>query len=252
MATEPLELLQFLHSHYNEKVRWALAWKRVPHRKTTLLPGPHAFTVLRLTGQTQTPVVRVDGRVIAGSARILEEIERRHPTPPLVPADPALRRRALELQAWADADVGPMVRRSLFAVLLEHPAYVVRVFAREHAAATQAAYRAMFPLTKFVMSHSMGTRDAASVAAGDAATAAAFDRVAREVGPGGFLAGDALSIADVAVASLLAPAVRVAHPSMRLPEPVPEALAAWYRRWEGHPGAAWVRETFRAHRPPDA
>jgi glutathione S-transferase len=252
VTTEALELIQFPHSHYNEKVRWALAWKALPYTRRDLLPGPHAPTVLWLTGQTQTPVMRFGAEVVAGSARIIDELERRHPEPALLPADPALRRRVLELQAWADADVGPMVRRSLFAVLLDHPDYVVRIFAREHSATVQTIYRALFPVTKLVMSTSMGTRAAASVAQGDAATQAALDRVAREVGPSGHLAGDAFSLADLAVASLLAPAVRVEHPAMRLPDPVPEPVATWYRRWESHPAASWVQETYRRHRPADA
>jgi len=247
-----LELIQFPHSHYNEKVRWALAYKGLPYRRRDLLPGPHAPTVLWLTGQTQTPVMRFGTEIVAGSARIIDELERRYPERPLLPADAALRRRALELQAWADAEVGPMVRRSLFAVLLDHPAYVVRIFARERSTLTQTLYRTLFPATKLVMSSSMGTRQAAQVAEGDAATAAALDRVAREVGPSGFLAGDAFSLADLAVAALLAPAVRVDHPAMRLPDPVPDAVAAWYRRWAAHPAAAWVRETYRCRRPPDA
>jgi glutathione S-transferase len=247
-----LELIQFPHSHYNEKVRWALAWKGVPYRRRDLLPGPHAPTVLWLTGQTQTPVVRFDDGIVAGSARIIAELERRHSDPTLLPADATLRRRALELQTWADADVGPVVRRSLFAVLLGHPDYLVRIFARERSVPVQRLYRALFPVTKLAMSASMGIRDAASIQTSDAATQAALDRVAGEVGPGGFLAGDAFSLADLAVASLLAPAVRLEHPAMRLPDPLPDDVAAWYGRWEAHPAANWVRETYRRHRPADA
>ena len=65
-----LELLQFPHSHYNEKVRWTLAYKGLPYHRRDLLPGPHAPTILWLTRQTQTPVMRFDGEVVAGSARI--------------------------------------------------------------------------------------------------------------------------------------------------------------------------------------
>jgi len=38
-----IELLQFRHSlsPSNEKLRWALDIKRVPHRRRSLLPGPH-------------------------------------------------------------------------------------------------------------------------------------------------------------------------------------------------------------------
>ena len=66
-----IELLQFRHSPYNEKVRWALDLKRVPHRRRSLLPGPHMATVRKLTGRTTTPVLILDdGRALDGSARI--------------------------------------------------------------------------------------------------------------------------------------------------------------------------------------
>ena len=53
-------LHQFPYSHYNEKVRWALDLKRVPHRRRSVLPGPHMAQVRRLTGRTQTPVLVLD------------------------------------------------------------------------------------------------------------------------------------------------------------------------------------------------
>ena len=77
-----IELLQFRHSPYNEKVRWALDLKRVPHRRRSLLPGPHMGVVKKLTGRTQTPVLVTDaGEAIAGSAQILDWLERRYPEP---------------------------------------------------------------------------------------------------------------------------------------------------------------------------
>jgi len=42
-----LTLLQFRYSPYNEKARWALDFKRVPHERRSLLPGPHMGEVRR-------------------------------------------------------------------------------------------------------------------------------------------------------------------------------------------------------------
>ena len=44
-----ITLYQFPASHYNEKVRWALDLKGVPHDRVSLLPGPHAPRMKRLT-----------------------------------------------------------------------------------------------------------------------------------------------------------------------------------------------------------
>ncbi|MEE8556725.1 MAG: glutathione S-transferase N-terminal domain-containing protein [Myxococcota bacterium] len=76
---ETPELLQFPYSHFNEKARWALDLKRVPHTRRSLLPGPHAVTVQRLTGQTTVPVLRLGEEIIDGSARIIDTLEKHWP-----------------------------------------------------------------------------------------------------------------------------------------------------------------------------
>ncbi|MEN8185402.1 MAG: glutathione S-transferase N-terminal domain-containing protein, partial [Myxococcota bacterium] len=97
-VSEPdLELLQFPYSHFNEKARWGLDHKGLAHRRTSVLPGPHAPRIQRLTGQSQVPVARFGGAWVNGSARILDELERRQPEPPLYPSDPAERSRELEI-----------------------------------------------------------------------------------------------------------------------------------------------------------
>lgn len=61
------ELLHFPVSHFNEKGRWALDYKGVPHVRTALLPGPHKLRVQRVSGQGRVPVLRDGETVIAGS-----------------------------------------------------------------------------------------------------------------------------------------------------------------------------------------
>jgi hypothetical protein len=59
-VTRPeIVLHQFPASHFNEKARWALDWKGLPHRRASYLPGPHAPRIRRLTGQTATPVLEL-------------------------------------------------------------------------------------------------------------------------------------------------------------------------------------------------
>src|SRR2546423_12444106 len=61
-------------SHFSEKVRWALDWKRVPHRRRVMPPGLHPLGGLLLTGgQGYTmPLPSCDGPGGGGSASILE------------------------------------------------------------------------------------------------------------------------------------------------------------------------------------
>ncbi|MBM3557707.1 MAG: glutathione S-transferase, partial [Alphaproteobacteria bacterium] len=65
--TDGIELLQFRASPYNEKIRWALDLKRIPHRRRSVAPGPHVPALKPLTGRTTTPVLKLDGKWLDGS-----------------------------------------------------------------------------------------------------------------------------------------------------------------------------------------
>jgi glutathione S-transferase len=95
-------------SHFSEKVRWALDWKRVPHRRRVMPPGLHPLAGLMLTGGRgyTMPVLVADGQRIADSTDIIAWLEERFPDRPLYPADPGDRTRALELEDWFDENLG--------------------------------------------------------------------------------------------------------------------------------------------------
>ncbi len=247
MVRHEIELFQFPASHFNEKVRWALDWKRVPHERISLVPGPHAARMRKLSGQTATPVLRDRGQVIAGSARILEHLERRFPEPALHPRDPDDLRRALAIQREFDEEVGPAVRLAKFFQVMSAD-YATRVFGDGLGPLGRAAYRASFPLVRRVMWRKMGI-DADSAVRAGGRTLQALDFVAKTAGPSGHLVGERFGLADLACASLLMPAVRVAEwggPA----EPSDAKTDAWFARWADHPGAAWVRDTYRRYRRP--
>ena len=248
MDPERVVLHQFAASHFNEKARWALDWKGVPHRRRTHLPGPHAPAMLRLSGQRTTPVLVLEGRVIPGSASILAALEERFPERPLVPADPKDAERALAWQARFDAEVGPAVRTAVFSVLIHEPGQLCRTFSQGKPAWSSALYRAAFPLTRALFRRA-NVGDAANVERAFAKCEEALDLVAREVRPSGQLVGDAFSVADLACAALLAPLVSPEHPDMSQPRPRPPAVEAFLARFASHPAAAWVREQYRKHRP---
>jgi len=262
-APVELELFQFPYSHYNEKVRWALDWKGVPHRRVSLLPGPHAPRVWLLSRDTRTPV-RLRERdaagdvrttVVAGSARILADLERRHPEPPLLPASARDRARALEIERWLDADVGPLVRRALFARLLDAPGYLCDLFAATRSPAQRALYRAGFPLLRRVMARSMGIAGPASLAEAEAGTRRGLDFVAEHAAADGALVGGRdgpFGAAELVAASLLAPAAAPPGSPVELPQPPPPAVAEWLAGWADHPGAAWVRDQYARHHGPAA
>ena len=75
------ELWQFTSSHFNEKARWALDFKRVPHIRHSMIPGFHVATVKRMTGKTHVPVLKLNGTAVSDSSRIIEALEHAYPDP---------------------------------------------------------------------------------------------------------------------------------------------------------------------------
>ncbi len=247
-----IELVQFRHSPYNEKVRWALDLKRVPHRRRSVLPGPHLPAVRRLTGRTTTPVLLHDGEPIDGSARIVEWLDTRYPSPPLLPADASLRDEALRIERWFDDDITPRLRRAVLDALLQQPSFFARVFAEGAPRWKQRAYAIAVPLAAPVVRKGNGITGAASVDDGLRAADEALDFVAERSRATGYLAGPAFSVADLTAASTLATVVRPAASPMSCPQPVSSAFRVLMDRFAGHAGARWVHAMYAQHRAASA
>jgi glutathione S-transferase len=239
-------LWQFKPSHFNEKARWALDWKGIRHERRSLLPGFHIPVTQWVSGQRSVPVLKLDGQVVADSTRIVAELERRFPEPPLYPADPSARARALELEEFFDEEIGVHVRRCFFHVALPDPDFVPTLFSAGFSAFSQTAYRLAFPLVRAIMRMDMGVNDGGN-ARSLARLEAAMDRLEREIQPSGYLVGDAFGVADLTAAALLVP--MTAPPEFPYPWPAPpEPVAEFQARFSGRRGFQWARDMYRKHR----
>jgi glutathione S-transferase len=243
-------LWQLEISHYNEKVRWALDYKRIPHIRRSLLPGAHIVKAKSLTGDTSTtPVLTLDGRSIGDSTRIIAAIEERWPQPPLYPADPVERRRALELEEFFDEELGPHIRRVAYYELLPHPELVMPLFTHGQPVAARTAFRAGFSTLRQAM-RGRFELTAEAAAASRAKTVAAMDRLERELSPSGFLVGDSFTVADLTAAALFYPGA--SPPEFQYPmipvEDLPESLREFRSELAARPGGKWVLEMYRRYR----
>src|SRR3954447_4884305 len=124
MADKPV-LWHLQISHYNEKVRWALDYKKIPHVRRAMMPGIHQLKARQVAGIVTSPVMEIDGQGIGDSSVILQAIEERWPEPQLIPTDAAERERALELEDWFDEELGPHIRRAVYQELLQYPDAVI-------------------------------------------------------------------------------------------------------------------------------
>ncbi len=244
--TTPI-LWQFTFSHFNEKARWALDYKGVRHRRHTLPPGLHLPPVLFFTGQRSLPVLQEGGRLIADSTRILEHLERTSPHPPLYPEDPALRRRAADLEDYWDEELAPHLRRVLMDAVLRDADYTARVFGRDAFGFGGLFYRAFFPGVSLALKSNLDL-DPSAVAHSRAKLEAALDRIAAELGPSGYLAGDGFTVADLAAAALVSPILQPPELQYPAPRPYSTAVDELFGRYRRHPAMEWAAGVYARHR----
>jgi glutathione S-transferase len=246
-ATASPVLWQYAFSNFNEKVRWALDRKRIPHERRSLAPGsPRAMLFSR--GDGTLPVLDLDGERIVDSTRIIAALERRWPEPPLYPADPGERERALELEDYFDEDAGHDIRRVAFWDLRDERDYMVSFMTVEQGPAVRLGLRAGMPVAWMYAARRYRFYED-DVERSRTQIVAALDRIVDELGDREHLVGDVFTIADLTAASLLYPLAWPPQLQHGLPRPP---------RWEfreslaDHQAVAWIRETYRRDRPPSA
>ncbi len=96
-----IRLHQFELSPFCDKIRRALAWKRVPC-EIVEVPLSKSLFVRRINRIGKLPTLEHDGRFIADSTEIARHLERAFPDPPLLPKDPQQRALAHVFEDWAD------------------------------------------------------------------------------------------------------------------------------------------------------
>jgi len=90
-------LWHFQGSHFCEKARWALDFKRIPHVRRVL--GVSYLVRARWkAGKATLPVLLLDGRAIGDSTRIIGTLEAYRAEPPLYPSNRQDCERALLLR----------------------------------------------------------------------------------------------------------------------------------------------------------
>lgn len=191
-----LQLHQFRHSAFCEKVRLVLAAKGLDYSVVEVMPGIGQLELFRLSGQRQVPVLVDGGAVVADSTAIALHLEERHPEPPLLPADPAQRARALLLEDWADTTLAAGCRLALVQAAAADP--VLRGALLPEATPG--------PLRQLVagLPGALGELMADAVGAGEREHLLAnLTQLGALVSEAPYLVGDRVSLADLAVAAQL-------------------------------------------------
>lgn len=236
-------------SHFNEKARWALDYKRIPHERRSVFAGTQEVRARMLRGGTSTlPVIDIDGTRIGDSSRIIEQLELRWPDPPLYPSDPDERRRALEIEDFFDERCGHDLRRVLFDPFLKHPELMAEAAGSDRRRGG-TVFKVIFPIvnravrSKFDITpeHVQHSREV---------VVAAMDRIEAERGLSGYLVGDSFSVADLTAAAILSPLVRPPEFPYHQVDPAkdPPELREWWEPLAERPAWKFVLEMYARHR----
>ena len=234
-------LWQYSFSHFNEKARWALDYKRIPHRRRSLLPGgPRAMW---FSARGTLPVLDLDGERIVDSTRIIAALEGRHADQPLYPRDQEERKRALALEEHLDEEMGHDVRRVAF--FDWEPDYVAALMMTAQPSIIRRPFRATLPIGMRTFARARFRIYPDDVEESRGKVVAALDRMEAELGSGHYLVGGAFSVADLTACSLLYP---LAWPDEVQYDPPRPTAWEFRERIADRPALAWVRETYRRHR----
>ena len=196
-----MELHQFRHSAFCEKVRLILALKGLAHTVVEVSPGLGQLELFRLSGQRQVPVLIDGGEVIADSTAIALYLEERHPEPALLPREPRSQARVLLLEDWADTALASGCRQALVQAAAADPVLRGALLPDTTPA----------PLRQLVTALPGAMLSPVTEAVGEVLAPCEARQLRRNLeqigalveGGGGYLEGDRLSLADLAVAAQL-------------------------------------------------
>ena len=197
-----MKLLEFPHSHYCEKARWALDHKGVTYERVATMPGAHARKLKKIVSGTSVPVL-LDGNVaIQGSSQIIDYLDQSIQHDPLTPDDESERAQCVALETEFDQVFGVNLRRALYFHLLPHPGFIRHCFMSRSPWFERWIFAAAFPYlrSKVVSVYGVNREE---VDKGLAEMEAALDRWDEILQPGRFLVGDRFTRADLGLASML-------------------------------------------------
>lgn len=246
--TAPPVLWHIPISHYSEKVRWALDYKGIEHERHAPMAGYHMAVAMWLTrGRHYTfPVMKLNGRAIGDSSAIIAALEEQRPEPPLYPAEPEQRRRALELEEWFDEQLGPNIRRFTFHAFGQDRERLSKLAAQQapgflaRFAAGAGAYVRAYTSLRFGAGSDREAQRAREK------VLAALDRLEAELDGREYLVGERFSVADLTAAALFYPLVVPPEGPSR--HELPETFARFREPLTERSGFRWVQDMFRRHR----
>ena len=240
-----IKLYQFKLSHYCEKVRWVLDFKKLPYETINLVPGFHFGKITKLgVDETSVPVI-VDGETaVQGSAQILTYLDKKYPDNSLSPKDPDQLQECLDWEEFADEEIAPYLRVCFYYILLMHKKLLISYLTEGTPSYNKILLYFLYPLLKKKMIAKMGLNlsafEQAKIKLGDNIL-----QVRNYLAEKPYLVGEKFTRADLAMAALIAPVHRLEKFGF-VPQGLPSELLKISE--ELSELSPWVKDVYNKHR----
>ena len=244
-----IELYEFAISHYCEKAKWALHYRKIPHRAILLTPGFHTRILRKFARETSVPVIRHGSRVVQGSGEILSYLETLSRERPLTPEGSG-KGEALELERYLDEEIGGTLRLFVYHHILPKTGLARSLLLQRSPFIAKFLYFFIFPWIRKKMIQKMNLNAEVAVAARERLSAA-LHRLDGMLADRDYLVGGRFSRADLTAAALLAPLCFPEKHPFRWPveslRSLPE-LEEFRRNHEKLRVFSWVRHLYQVYR----
>jgi glutathione S-transferase len=149
-------------SHPSYAAQVMLERKGIPYSRVDLPQWFHRG-LLRALGfpGTTVPALVLDGRRFQTTKVIARALDEVRPEPRLIPADPELRTRVEEIEAWADSDLQQMCRRLVYWALPRHRQAVRSYLEGSRLLMPRALVKPLAPGVILILNRSHKAKDAA-------------------------------------------------------------------------------------------
>ena len=246
-----ITLYTFPVSHFAEKVRWLLDYSGIPYQVVNWVPVIHAPAAYWLSGKRTVHFVVVsDGSkkvTVHDSTQIIEWVHQNFDQLELMPGDEKTYHEAMALEDQADS-FGDDVIRYMYAPMLEQPEDFIQVWGWESRKIYRHLLRSGLPAIRMLLDRYLDFSNQGR----EAGLSRLHDFFAsldlRLEGQQEFLVGDQLSIADISVASLLAPVYAPDTHPVYGSTVFRRSLAAQHAEFSGYASFRWMQHLYGKYR----